>query len=101
MILSSVPKTLPKDCLKKIREYNLSPWAFSILERWCVNSPDILRELVKKDFDKFINLLLRQEQIESRALSSPSVIEASEKGASDFELLQISGIKTELEDLLF
>ena len=85
-----------------IREVRAAEWphpnsAYSILDRWALNSPDMLQAL-EKDMDGF-TLILRLDQqsgLEMRTLTSDTAWKMSQRGMSDWEILSELGVDTEL-----
>jgi hypothetical protein len=88
-----------------IREVRTAAWlhpnsAFSILDRWALNSPDLLQAL-EKDLDGF-TLILRLDQqsnLEMQTLSSDPAWKMSQRGMSDWEILSELGVDTELRSV--
>lgn len=88
-----------------LREVRAAEWphpnsACLILDRWALNSPDMLQAL-EKDMEGF-TLILRLDQqsnLEKRTLSSDAAWKMSQRGMSDWEILSELGVDTELRSI--
>ncbi len=88
-----------------IREVRAAEWtnpnlAFSILDRWALNSPDMLKALEAKGAFVLIMRLDQQQSLEARTLNSDTAWEMSRRGMSDWEILSELGMDTELRSTL-
>ena len=70
---------------------------FQILDRWALNSPEELKKLEAQGKIAFDLKLYGQQQMEAKALSSPKAQEMMKNGLSDWEILQLLEIQTELK----
>ena len=88
-----------------LREVRTLAWphpnsAYSILDRWALNNPDMLKAL-EANMGGF-ELLLRLDQqvnLEARTLFSDTAWMMRQSGMSDFEILSELGIETELTSI--
>jgi hypothetical protein len=101
-------RTNPLDIARRIlkpetmREVQVAEWphpnlAYSILDRWALNSPDMLQAL-ETEQEGFV-LILRLDQqanLEARTLNSDAAWKMSQRGMSDWEILSELGVDTEL-----
>jgi hypothetical protein len=70
------------------------------LDRWALNSPEMLQAL-EKDMDGF-TLILRLDQqsnLEMRTLTGDAAWKMSRNGMSDWEILSELGVDTELRSI--
>lgn len=104
-------RTNPLDIARRVlkpetmREVRVAEWphrnlAYSILDRWALNSPDMLQAL-ETEQEGFV-LILRLDQqanLESRTLNSDTAWKMSQRGMSDWEILSELGVDTELRSI--
>jgi hypothetical protein len=89
-------RVLKPETIREVRADGFSNSAYLILDRWALNSPDILKDLEAKG-PLFLPIRLeQQENLESRTLNSDTAWEMSRRGMSDWEILEALGIDTEL-----
>lgn len=94
-------RILRPETIRQVQQDGYSNSAYLILDRWALNSPDILRAWEAKDEDAF-DLLIRLEQqmtLEARTLNSDTAWEMSQRGMSDWEILDQLGVDTELRTI--
>jgi hypothetical protein len=92
-------RVLKPETIRQLKRDGFPNSAYLILDRWALNSPDIL--LAWEAWDSF-DLLTRLEQQmswEKAALNSDTAWEMSRRGMSDWEILSELGVNTELEAL--
>ena len=69
------------------------------MDRWALNSPDMLKELEVRGPLFLLIRLNQQETMEHRTLTSDTAWEMSRRGMSDWEILEQLGIDTELRTI--
>jgi hypothetical protein len=71
--------------------------AYLILDRWALNSPDLLQALEAKGDHFLMDRLEQQMTLEARTLNSDTAWEMGQRGMSDWEILSELGVDTELD----
>lgn len=78
---------LRPETLARLRTAPLTSSACSILERWAINTPELLRQLEKSGPSLLLSRLLEQERVEKTALESPKGRLLLSQGLSRWEVL--------------
>ena len=79
----------------------ITNYGLKILDRWALNSPERLQGVEQQKGALAIEmLLLQQQRTEKAALDTPSAWDARDQGMSDWEILELAGVDTELPVLL-
>ena len=102
----SQPKAFPPGILKtetlvmvnKARHIN--SLGFSILNRWMLSDPDLLRKLEQKNEMLIIMSVLNQQTKEQRILDSPNGQKMKAQGQTDYEILSQNGVDTTLQSAI-
>jgi hypothetical protein len=90
---------LKPETIREVRSDGYTNSAYLILDRWAMNSPDMLKALESRG-PLFLPIRLeQQESLESRTLNSDTAWEMSRRGMSDWEILEQLGIDTELRTI--
>ena len=90
-------KILKPETINEVRATEgITNSAYLILDRWALNSPDMLKALEAKGDLFFLIRLDQQTSLEARTLNSDTAWEMSQRGMSDWEILSELGIDTEL-----
>jgi hypothetical protein len=90
---------LKPETIREVRIRGFTNSAYLILDRWAMNSPDELKALEAKGQIAFDLKLYGQQQEEAHALNSDTAWEMSQRGMSDWEILEILRIDTELRTI--
>jgi len=88
--------------IKTLRQLKLDGFpnsAYLILDRWALNSPDLLRAWEAKEDHDLLDRLEQQMTLEARTLNSDAAGEMSRRGMSDWEILEQLGVDTELRTI--
>lgn len=88
---------LKPETIREVKSGGYTNSAYLILDRWALNSPDELKRLEAQGEIAFMMKLYGQQQAEAQALGSESAREAKLRGMSDWEVLELAGIDTELK----
>ena len=97
--LAIARKVLKPETIREFLADEFPPSASLILDRWALNSPEILRAFEAKNSFHLILRLDQQTTWESRALNSDTAWEMSQRGMSDWEILSELGVDTELRTI--
>lgn len=92
--LEIASRVLSPDTISSVRHGGFGRLAYSILDRWALNEPEVLRLVEQKGFVD--HRLYEQEQVEIAALSSETAARAAQLGISDYEVLEMLGVDTRL-----
>lgn len=96
--LLEIAKTVLKpETILDVRSGGYSSRAYSILDRWALNSPDELMRLEAQGKIPFDLKLYSQQQKEAKALMSKQAQEMRKQGLSDLEILQAMEIDLSLK----
>ena len=101
-------RTAPLDIARRIlkpetiRQLKLDGFpnsAYLILDRWALNSPDLLKAWETRGPHFLLTRLDQQRTLEARTLNSDTAWEMSQRGMSDWEILEQLGVDTELRTI--
>jgi hypothetical protein len=92
-------KHLKPETINQVRISGFTNSAYLILDRWALNSPDLLQAWEAKGEQFILTRLEQQMTLEARTLSSDAAWEMSRRGMSDWEILSELGIDTELRTI--
>lgn len=90
-------KVLKPRTINEVRSGGYSSLAYSILDRWALNSPDELKKLEAQGELEFDLKLYGQQRKEEQALNSEAAHQMSLNGMSDWEILESLGIDMSLK----
>lgn len=100
MQLDEIGRVLKEKTVWDLRCNGMTQRGYIILNRWATNSPDLLQKLEKRGFKELLVVLRKQVKIEAGILSNPSNVHMRDQlMMPEYEILQKSEIKTELEDI--
>jgi hypothetical protein len=92
-------RILKPETIREVRTTEeLTNAAYLILDRWALNSPELLRAWDKEPF-YLLQRLGQQMFLERHTLNSDEAWEMSRRGMSDWEILELLGVDTELRHL--
>ena len=87
------PETIREVLIYQHNEANL---AYSILDRWALNSPELLKATEARSIPHLFLRLEQQKVLEATALNSEEAFSMSRHGMSNWEILEQLGVDTEL-----
>ena len=91
-------RLLKPETIRQLKQDGFPNSAYLILDRWALNSPELLQAL---EANGTFDLLLRLDQqtsLEAQTLTSDTAWEMSQRGMSDWEILSELGVDTELRN---
>ena len=94
--LEIASRVLKPETIQEVKRGGYTSSAYSILDRWALNSPDELKALEAQGEIAFDLKLYGQQQTEAQALNSESARQAKLRGMSDWEILELAGVDTAL-----
>lgn len=72
---------------------------FSIMDRWMLNEPDLIREVERNDI--FLLMLVLQQQTKEQAvLDTPKALGRMAQGLTAQEILTLNGVETTLQSAI-
>ena len=89
-------RVLKPETVREVRAVGFTNSAYLILDRWALNSPDLLQALETRGEHFLLTRLEQQMTLEARTLTSDSAWEMGQRGMSTWEILSELGIDTEL-----
>ena len=92
-------RVLKPDTIRQVKLDGFTNSAYLILDRWALNSPDILKAWEEKGAFHLLTRLDLQQTLEARTLNSDTAWEMSQAGMSDWEILNQLGVDTELRTI--
>ena len=90
-------RVLKPETIRQLKKDGFPNSAYLILDRWALNSPDLLKTWEAKDSFDLLTRLEQQMSLEKRTLTSDTAWEMSQRGMSDWEILSELGVDTELD----
>ena len=87
---------LTPETIRDVKSWGYTSRAFSILDRWAMNSPEELKKLESQGGIALDLRLYEQQQKETQVLNGETARLARMRGMSDWEILENSGIETQL-----
>ena len=97
--LAIARKVLKPETIREVLGVEFPPSAYLILDRWALNSPDLLRAWEARGDHFLLPRLDQQTTLEARTLNSDTAWEMSQRGMSDWEILSELGVDTELRTI--
>ena len=95
--LAIARKILKPETINEVRRTEgITNSAYLILDRWALNTPELLKALEAKGDHFVMGKLDQQMTLEARTLNSDTAWEMSQRGMSDWEILSELGVDTEL-----
>lgn len=101
----SIPTAFPAGVLKTetLLRANKCPQinnlGFSIMDRWMLNEPDLIREVEKNDMF-LLYLILNQQVKEEAVLETPKALGQMARGLTAQEILTLNGVETSLQSAI-
>jgi len=92
-------RVLKSETVREVRAVGFTNSAYLILDRWALNSPDLLQALEARGEHFLLTRLEQQMTLEARTLTSDTAWEMGQRGMSDWEILSELGIDTELRTI--
>jgi hypothetical protein len=92
-------KVLKPETIRDVRSGGFGNSAYLILDRWALNSPNMLKKLEKEGAFALTIRLDQQQTLEARTLTTEEARQASLRGMSDWEILELAGVDTELRTI--
>ena len=92
-------RVLTPETIRQVKLDGFPNSAYLILDRWALNSPDILKTWEDKGSFFLLTRLDQQRTLEARTLNSDTAWEMSQRGMSDWEILDQLGVDTELRTI--
>jgi hypothetical protein len=92
-------RVLKPETIRQVQADGFTNSAYLILDRWALNSPDMLRAWERRGDHFLLTRLDQQQTVEARTLNSDTAWEMSQRGMSDWEILEQLGIDTELRTI--
>ena len=92
-------RILSPDTIRQLKLDGFPNSAYLILDRWALNSPELLKASEAKSSFNLLTRLEQQMTLEERTLNSDTAWEMSQRGMSDWEILSELGVDTELRTI--
>ena len=92
-------RILKPDTIRQVKLDGFPNSAYLILDRWALNSPELLLAWEAKNSFDLLTRLEQQMSLEARTLNSDTAWEMSRRGMSDWEILEQLGVDTELRTI--
>ena len=92
-------RVLNPETIRQVKADGFSNSAYLILDRWALNSPELLQAWEARGEHFLLTRLEQQMTLEARTLGSDAAWEMSERGMSHWEILEQLGIDTELRTI--
>jgi len=96
-----IPGILKTETLRLINKtLKINNLGFSILDRWMLSDPDMMRMLERKDETLLLILVLNQQLKEQMILDSPQALKQMAQGLTAHEILSLNGVEMTLQSAI-
>ena len=95
------PGILKTETLMRVNKTpNINSLGFSILDRWMLSDPALLREIENHNDMFLLMLILNQQMKEKAVLDSPEAQKQMAEGLTAHEILTLNGVETTLQSAI-